>query len=49
MVDLIEENKGKQYGMAVEELGKSDIMAHLLDALDADKDIGHYGRLVFAM
>ena len=49
MVDLSEENKGKQYGMAVEELGKSDIMAHLLDALDADKDIGHYGRLVFAM
>jgi len=24
-------------------------MAHLLDALDDDKDIGHYGRLVFAM
>lgn len=49
VVDLIEENKGEQDGMAVEELGKSDIMAHLLDALDAGKDIGHYGRLVFAM
>ena len=24
-------------------------MAHLLDALDSKKDIGHYGRLVFAM
>jgi DNA primase large subunit len=25
------------------------MMAHLLDALEAGKDIGHYGRLVFAM
>jgi hypothetical protein len=24
-------------------------MAHLLDALDEGKDIGHYGKLVFAM
>ena len=49
MADLIKENKGEQDSMAVEELRKSDIMAHLLDALDAGKDIGHYGRLVFAM
>lgn len=35
--------------MAVEELRKSEMMVHLLDALDAKKDIGHYGRLVFAM
>lgn len=35
--------------MSVEELRKNDMMAHLLDALDASKDIGHYGRLVFAM
>lgn len=35
--------------MAVAELRKSDMMANLLDALDAGKDIGHYGRLVFAM
>lgn len=35
--------------MAVAELRKSDMMAHLLDALDAGQDIGHYGRLVFAM
>jgi hypothetical protein len=35
--------------MAVEELRKNGMMAHLLDALDAGEDIGHYGRLVFAM
>ena len=32
-----------------EELRKDSMMAHLLDSLDAGKDIGHYGRLVFAM
>ncbi len=31
------------------ELRNSEMMAHLLDALEAGKDIGHYGRLVFAM
>lgn len=35
--------------MSVKELQKSDMMAHLLSALDNGKDIGHYGRLVFAM
>jgi DNA primase large subunit len=35
--------------MAVEDLRKKDMMSHLLDSLDAGKDIGHYGRLVFAM
>src|SRR5690242_10291393 len=35
--------------MAVTELRKNDMMAHLLDSLEAGKDIGHYGRLVFAM
>ena len=35
--------------MAVEDLQKSDVMAHLLQSLDEGKDIGHYGRLVFAM
>jgi hypothetical protein len=34
---------------AVEELRKNPMMAHLLDALDQGQDIGHYGRLVFAM
>lgn len=33
----------------VDELRKSPMMAHLLDALDEGKDVGHYGRLVFAM
>ena len=35
--------------MALEDLRKNGMMAHLLDSLDAGKDIGHYGRLVFAM
>jgi len=34
---------------AEEALRQSDVMAHLLDALKQGKDIGHYGRLVFAM
>ena len=32
-----------------EELRRDSMMAHLLDSLAAGKDIGHYGRLVFAM
>ena len=35
--------------MAAEDLRKDAMMAHLLDSLDKGKDIGHYGRLVFAM
>lgn len=31
------------------ELRKDSMMAHLFDSLAAGKDIGHYGRLVFAM
>jgi DNA primase large subunit len=31
------------------ELRDSKMMAHLLDALEAGTDVGHYGRLVFAM
>ncbi len=34
--------------MTVEKLRKSEVMGHLLDALDAGGDVGHYGRLVFA-
>jgi DNA primase large subunit len=30
-------------------LRQSPMMAHLLDALDAGTDIGHYGRLTFVM
>jgi len=33
----------------MEELRKSTMMAHLLDALEAGQSIGHYGRLVVAM
>ena len=35
--------------MAIADLRKNDMMAHLLDSLEAGKDIGQYGRLVFAM
>src|SRR5690349_6078002 len=31
------------------ELRNSPMMAHLLDALEKGTDIGHYGRLTFAM
>jgi hypothetical protein len=31
------------------ELRANSMMAHLLDALNNGQDIGHYGRLVFAM
>ena len=32
-----------------ENLRDSPMMAHLMDALEAGTDIGHYGRLTFAM
>ncbi len=32
-----------------EELRKDPMMAHLLDSLNQGTDVGHYGRLVFAM
>ncbi|QYO64828.1 hypothetical protein [Leptolyngbya sp. 7M] len=35
--------------MSIEALRKSSMMAHLLDALEAGEDIGHYGRLTLAM
>ena len=35
--------------MAMTELRKNDMMAHLVDSLEAGKDIGEYGRLVFVM
>jgi hypothetical protein len=35
--------------MAVDDLRRSTMMSHLLDALDKGEDIGHYGRLTFAM
>jgi hypothetical protein len=35
--------------MSVEDLRQSPTMSHVLDALENGEDIGHYGRLVFAM
>jgi DNA primase large subunit len=35
--------------MPVEDLRQSPMMNHLLEALDRGEDIGHYGRLTFAM
>ena len=35
--------------VAIKDLQKNGMMTHLLDALGAGEDIGHYGRLVFAM
>ena len=38
-----------QEGEGEAELRKDSMMAHLLDSLARGQDIGHYGRLVFAM
>ena len=35
--------------MPVEDLRKSSMMSHIMEALDNGEDIGHYGRLTFAM
>ncbi len=35
--------------MPIDDLRKNNTMAYLLDALDEGTDIGHYGRLTFAM
>ncbi len=35
--------------MSVADLRKNQTMANLLDGLEAGKDIGHYGRLVFTI
>jgi hypothetical protein len=35
--------------MPVEDLRQSPMMSHMLDALERGEDIGHYGRLTFAM
>jgi hypothetical protein len=40
---------GRRVTMSVEDLRHSEMMSHLLDALDKGEDIGHYGRLTFAM
>ncbi|QIN78992.1 hypothetical protein GBA65_11170 [Rubrobacter marinus] len=35
--------------MPVEDLRKSPMMSHILDALENGEDIGHYGRFTFAV
>ncbi len=44
---MLGEDKAKERTM--EELKKNAMMAHLFESLEQGKDIGHYGRLVFAM
>jgi len=45
-----EQNTEQQNGDGrSEDLRDSPMMAHLLDALEAGTDIGHFGRLTFAM
>lgn len=39
----------EQINMSAAELRKSEVVAHLLDALSKGEGIGHYGRLVFVM
>ena len=35
--------------MALDELKQNGMMSHLIDSLDRQESVGHYGRLVFAM
>jgi hypothetical protein len=45
--DTQQKRTGKADGE--ERLRRNGMMAHLMDALEQGQDIGHYGRLVFAM
>lgn len=40
---------GEPQTTGIAALREDSMMAHLLDSLDGGQDIGHYGRLVFAM
>jgi hypothetical protein len=42
-------NQGTEEKSGVDALRANGMMAHLLESLEAKQDIGHYGRLVFAM
>lgn len=35
--------------MPIDELKNDEMMSHLLESLEAGKDIGHYGRLTFVL
>jgi hypothetical protein len=45
----LRQSERKEKSMSVEDLRQSPMMSHMLDALDREEDIGHYGRLAFAM
>ena len=48
--ETLESGAGEsEHNIGIQEMRKDSMMAHLLDSLIAKKDIGHYGRLVFAM
>ncbi len=49
MVDVLECEPHFPTPMAIEDLRRNAMMNHLLTALERGQDIGHYGRLVFAM
>lgn len=42
-------NTHRRYLKSVKDLKQNEMMVHLMDLLEKGKDIGHYGRLVFAM
>src|SRR5947199_6323114 len=42
-------SRNEAAGARSDNLRDSPMMAHLLDALEAGRDVGHYGRLTFAM
>ena len=48
-VDHSSSDEESESDIGIQEMRKDSMMAHLLDSLSAKKDIGHYGRLVFAM
>jgi hypothetical protein len=43
------EKKSQPEQSGMEALRANAMMSHLIDSLEAGQDIGHYGRLVFAM
>ena len=47
--DTRQDDAPEARGAQSDNLRDSPMMAHLLDALEAKKDVGHYGRLTFAM
>ncbi len=48
-MEALERDPHSEMVMAIDDLRRNAMMNHLLNALDRGEDIGHYGRLVFAM